>query len=227
MKRLILAALSAMFLLQPTVASAQLAPVPDATEYLQWVGKGDAVVATWGGVYLGPYLGAFATPGSPTSPSFSLYCVDYAHTAGSQWVQSTSLASSSVDLSGTRLGDYGAYQQAAYLSSLFDGYVGDPTQRTIWSGLHAAIWSITTPGFGPTLNTATAGWQSYFLGLAVPTSFGSDWYVLSPDQGYNGQEFLVRTASVPEPGTLLLIGSGVLLLVGFNRRRMKDVLFEV
>jgi hypothetical protein len=198
--------------------------VPDQFEYLQWVGSGDAVVATWGGVLLAPYLARFTTP---TTASFSVYCVDYLHYAGSQMVESTSLASSGGDMGATRLGDYGKYQQAAYLSSLFESWddfdeAGRASnKRTIWSGLHAAIWSITS---NQTLGSGdTAYWRNYFLGLATPTGFGDGWYVLSGTNGYNGQEFLIRTASVPEPSTWLLMGSGLLLLLGLGFRRTKDL----
>ncbi|MGD8288924.1 MAG: hypothetical protein PVI31_09900, partial [Gemmatimonadota bacterium] len=163
MKRLLLIALSAVFLAQPAVASAQLAPVPSDTEYLDWVGKGDAVVATWGGVYLGPYLARFM---EPTTPSFSIYCVDYLHHAGSQVVNATSLASGQTDADmgntrlGTGAGSYATYQKAAYLSSLFASWEDYGTdKRTVWSGLHAAIWELTSSQTG----LASAGSETDLL----------------------------------------------------------------
>lgn len=227
MKRLLLIALSAGFLAQPAVTAAQLAPVPSDMEYLQWVGKGDAVVATWGGVYLGPYLARFA---QPTTASFSIYCVDYLHHAGSQTVNATSLASgqTDADMGNTRLGSgagsYATYQKAAYLSSLFaswSDYGSD--QRTVWSGLHAAIWEITTPTQTLALGSgSTATLRDSFITMADQNagSFGNGWYVLSGAAGYDGQEFLIQTGtSVPEPGALLLIGSGLLMLLVVTWRR--------
>jgi hypothetical protein len=41
-----------------------------------------------------------------------------------------------------------------------------------------------------------------------------------------GQEFLIRTKverSVPEPGTILLMITGLLLMVGANRRRLAEL----
>lgn len=228
MRRVLLAVASAGFLLVPAAASAQLAPVPSPTEYLQFIGKGDAVVATWGGVYLGPYVGSFAS----TDQRFAIYCVDYVHHASSQYVNTTSLASGQTDadmgntLLGTATGSYSTYQQAAYLSSLFESWDDfdeagrDSDRRTIWSALHAAIWKLTSNenlGGGD-----TEWWRDEFLALAAQNAGGSSsdgWYVLSAKGDYNGQEFLIQTASVPEPTTLLLMATGLLMIAVVTWRR--------
>jgi hypothetical protein len=212
--------------LLPSATAAQLydGPPLDAQEYLQFVGAGDAVVATWGGVYLGPYEGSFLTP---TTPTFSLYCVDYTHHATSQWVDVTQL-SGGADFGSTRLGSFETYRHTAYLSSLFDSWqtLGDD-KRTVWSGIHAAIWSLTNDqdlGSGETLAVRDLLLTDPFH-LAGAASFETDgWYVLSPGTepygGRDGQEFLIRAQStVPEPSTYLLMGTGLLLLAAFSRKR--------
>ena len=198
--------------------------VPDAQEYLDFV-SGSGVNGGYG-VQVGPYAGRFTTP---TSPLFSIYCVDYNHYAKDQWVNVTGLDPAG-DLVKTRLQDYGDYQKAAYLASLFDtgtdvDGVPGPDGTSSWGGIHAAIWSITTG-----VSVGDPAIRDYYLSLANANagSFSTaGWYVLSP---YNasggpfdgtGQEFLMRTVSVPEPATFVLIASGLLFLAALSRKRVK------
>lgn len=238
MKRL-LAAVAVAVALQPIGASAQLfAPTPNTVEYLNFV-AGSNVNGTMG-VQVGPYVGSFLAggPSGPASAQFSLYCVDYTHYASDQWVRSSALSNASgSNLGATRLGagatSYARYQQAAYLSSLFGSWntldLGT-NQATVWSGIHAAIWQVTS---GVTVGTgATATIREALLTGSYATeaaSFSTEgWYVLSSNlsapYGKDGQEFLVRTVAVPEPAAPLLMASGLLLLVGVDRRRRKQAL---
>ena len=222
--------------LQPVDLSAQLfAPTPSSVEYLNFVG-GSGVNGSMG-VQVGPYVGEFLAggPSGPASAQFSLYCVDYTHYASDQWVRSTGLTDNSgSNLGATRLGtggtSYARYQQAAYLSSLFESWstLGfAATQATVWSGIHAAIWEVTsgvTVGTGTTATIRQALLSGTFASQAAAYST-EGWYVLSSNlaapYGSNGQEFLVRTTAVPEPSTPLLMASGLLALVGIGRRRRK------
>lgn len=223
---LVTAALALALFVSPAAAQLYEGPPLDEHEYLQFVGAGDesgTEVATWGGVYIGPYSGYFTTP---TTPAFSLYCVDYSHYAKSQWVDVTRLADDA-SFASTRYGDFATYQRTAYLSSLFNSWQDLGTdRRTVWSGIHAAIWSITN---GENLGwNETAAIRDALLWsddhIAAAASFDTDgWYILSPDAYYgrDGQEFLIRAPStVPEPSTYLLMGTGLLLLgvVGWKRR---------
>ena len=140
---------------------------------------------------------------TPTTPAFSIYCVDYRHHAIDQWVNVSALGG---DLSQTRLNDYTKYQKAAYLASLFDTY-----STSQWGYIHAAIWYITSGVTLVLFNNAG--------------SFNTDgWYLLSPATHngitYDGQEFLMRTVSVPEPATFVLLATGLLLMAAFSRRRL-------
>jgi len=200
------------------------------------------------GPYEGRFLGDDATAvvnagvadqieRSVSTLPFALYCVDFEHYAtNSNGLVNVSMVGG--DLSNTRLGSFATYQRTAYLSSLFDGWTehqavlasafgGTWSQSTVWSGLHAAIWNTT--GSNPSLGSATEVARNYFLSAANDNAGDFDtsgWYVLSEadlplsDRG-SGQEFLIRTVttSVPEPSTILLMATGLLLLLGASRGR--------
>jgi hypothetical protein len=222
MKRLLLIALTAGLLAQPAQLTAQqpyfYGGIPDATEYLNFLG-GSGVNGGYG-VQVGPYSARFEYP---ASAAFSIYCVDYTHFAKDGWVNVTGLSSG--NLGNTRLGlngaedftgDYSRYRQAAYLATLFDTG-NQPT--TEWGKIHAAIWTLTsgvTPG-GDTGAYLTSTW-------AAPTTFSTDgWYILTPTNptySTSGQEFLMRTVSVPEPAAFLLMATGLLLLAAVSRKRL-------
>jgi hypothetical protein len=230
MKRLFTSMLVAGLLAQPGSVDAQQpyfydGIIPDADDYqreLDFLG-GSGVNGGYG-VQVGPYLGRFT---DPTTPQFSIYCVDYNHYARDQTVNVTALDAS--DLDNTRLNDYDDYRRAAYLASLFDPDTdvnedGIPDGTAGWGGIHAAIWQITS---GVAKGDATL--REYYLGLAdanAATFITQGWYVLSPlnvsGGAYDGtgQEFLMRTVSVPEPATFLLLASGLLCLAAVSRRRI-------
>jgi len=213
MKRLLLAALAAGLLAQPADVSAQLYynGIPDAQEYLDFV-SGSGVNGGYG-VQVGPYVGRFT--GDPGMPQFSVYCVDYTHTAKDQTVNVAAVGGS---LATTRLNDFAKYQTAAYLASLFE-----TSSTSQWGSIHAAIWSVTSG-----VSVGNAAGRDGYLALAASNAASFDtngWYVLTPtnpSSASSGQEFLIRsrTVSVPEPAAFLLLATGVLLLAGASRRRL-------
>jgi hypothetical protein len=218
-------------------------------DQIKLVNTGDNVVAYWGGVYIGPYNGQLVS--DPTQPMFTMYCIDYTHSIsrGQVWtVNESNLAGG--DLTQTRLGDgsLGVYSQAAYLASLFDSwdvlasvsydggthtfgtYFGG-NKRYMWSGIHAAIWKLTSGGAAPS-NGMADGVALPFLtyaSLMSTSGFGgmnlAEWSVLTPldkDSRYSAQEMLVRTTVTtvtPEPETYLLLGTGMLFLFAMARRK--------
>lgn len=231
MKRSLLALAAALAVLPAAALAQGLAPVPNAQEYLQFLG-GSGVNGTFG-VQVGPYSGRFGS--DPAAPSFNLYCVDFDHYARSTTVTASKIGG---DLGTTRLGSTGgqvaAYTRAAYLASLFESYQGN---AAAWSSLHAAIWTTirgsldpANPNYGQPVPIGADPARDAFIAdaqAAVDGGWSAEgWYVLTPDNGidvnnpWNGQEFLVRV-NVPEPGTLLLMASGLLLLLGFGRSRME------
>jgi hypothetical protein len=169
------------------------------------------------------------------------------------------------------------YRQAAFLAAMFESYAdlgtfnfdsngalaggettfgafgsGD-TRRNVWSGIHAAIWSIMTPGFPGSVGgindiDLAMAMALPFINLAQDASAGigsaatafaefdfSEWSVLTDvnADGQTGgkQEFLVRTTVpgvigvnvVPEPATVVLLLSGFLILFGVGRKRFGEL----
>jgi hypothetical protein len=226
------------FLMFPMSVNAQITdymgPLGDS-EYLNFLNAGERVASTWtengSRVYVGPYVGAFGQ--GVTDPQFSLICVDFENYAGDQQVNVTGLGSVGDDdgLGATRLGTASGsllkYRQAAYLGSLFDEDWGTD-RRSAWSAIHAAIWTIMTGDWVGGGELDYAGRNDFIAAseLAVADGYSADgWYLLSAANGYNGQEMLIRTpaSTVPEPSTYLLMATGLLFLVFFGRKRMREL----
>ena len=210
-----------------------------------------AVTAVWTRIAVGPYTGQLVS--DPTMPMFTMYCVDYAHEVshGEVWTVNESNLSSG-DLSQTRLGDagVGTYAQAAFLASLFDSwdvlasarydgthtfssYLGSyaANKRYMWSGIHAAIWKLTSGSAAPTGSLATDLSVPFLTYASMKSLSGfdgldmSEWSLLTPvdkDSPYSAQEMLVRTTGTtvtPEPETYLLLATGMLFLFAMARRK--------
>lgn len=231
MKRVSMLFAALGLVLAPVVASAQLAPIPNPVEYLDFVQAVPPGLSGNNGVsqVVGPYVGQFMSGpgGSPTSAQFSIFCVDIAGSATDAWVKSTSLAPPGGDAAmattklGSAAGSFAKYTQAAYLSSLFSSWATvNPDKRTAWSGIHAAIWTIMS---GSTVGDAGFTLRDQLMAQAAGAYAagwrGYHWYVLTPTDPVWGQEFLVVT---PEPSTYLLLATGLIFLVAFGRKRFAN-----
>jgi len=193
---------------------------------------GSGITAPWGGTQVGPSIG---TVGHVLGgQAFTLYCVDYANSIRSG-LRITALVSNigggESSMGGTRLvQDHSLtnaaalvqYQQSAYLASLFFTNMGN------WAGIQAAIWTIMTPGFAHSAY-ANDGTNWFTLAQSADlTSFNfNEWNVLTPydDNGIiSRQEMLAQSPMhAPEPATYILLLSGMLFMVFFGRRRMKEM----
>ena len=179
-----------------------------------------------GNVSVGPYKGQINGPGAPV---IDIYCVDYLHwaTVGSTWnVNITNLASG--NLSATRGGNaaLAQYQQMAWLTTQYNG--NDDQTRAI----QTAIWNIMTSS-APEVDIAGTMYDtSYWMAQAASryddydASFYAQFAVLTPANFANltnggPQEYLTRVTAVPEPGTYLLMASGLLGVAGVARVRRR------
>jgi len=170
-----------------------------------------------GGVYTAPY---FLSLNGGTA--FGAMCVDFTHetTVGETWEASiTNLGSG--DLSDTRLGAaaYVTYREEAWLYDQFLAGAGPS------GDINFAVWALTSADA-----MTSAGWTAgaqHWYDLATTTDLtGFDsamvrFNVITPHDltGTGPQEFITPVAT-PEPGGLLLMGSGMLGLAGYARRKM-------
>lgn len=180
--------------------------------------------------YVGPYHGS-----APGMGTFDMYCVDFFHEIRdarpdlplTNWNANFTKISDlgSGGLAYTRLGQAGSldpdaivrYQRAAFLSTKFWEYQTSPNKAAQWTAIHSAIWQTTGADLGSMPN-----WTGSQAFVDAASSFDpnsmdwSSWQVVThvnADGSLGGnQEFLVYTT--PEPGTILLMGSGLLALVG-------------
>jgi hypothetical protein len=187
------------------------------------------------GYYVGPFWGTLTS--DPTRPTIDLFCVDVLNAInfGHSWSANfTNLASG--DLSLTRHGDAktAKYQQAAYLASM---YTAPGVTTSQFGGLQAAIWNLLNPGYpNGGANVLSTSSEAYWLGQAnawlngggASTFDFSKWTIVTDVSaagrvsGYGTQEFLttgLNTAVTPEPETWMLMGTGLMLIVGFAIKR--------
>lgn len=175
-----------------------------------------------GGVRVGAYQARLGS--DPTTPSVDVFCVDYAHTVslGQTWTANmTNLMSG--DLSATRGGDasLAKYQQMAWLTTKFDGASTADTRA-----IHTAIWNIMTPGT-PAMFAGATNWYNQAMSNYLTSGLDYSTFAVVTDVNFrNGgrQEFLTRvpTTVTPEPGTYLLMASGLVGVAGIVRRRRRD-----
>jgi hypothetical protein len=99
---------------------------------------------------------------------------------------------------------------------------------TTGSGIGHAItaWGYETDPLGNYTKIAITDSDDHFSGLKwIDLNFSGGKYYLS---GYPNPRYYIRRidafeARIPEPSTLFLLGSGILWIIGYSRRRRRDV----
>jgi hypothetical protein len=153
-----------------------------------------------------------AYQGTVNGQSASLFCVDFSHEIypNTGW-QATVTQLGTSNYSATRLNNGTEYMEIAWLldQSLLTN------SNTSKAEFQWAVWSLSG---GPN----PYGTNSVLLtqaSNAVKNGFSdTSWEILTPTGRY-GQEFFVRT---PEPSTLIMLGSGLIGLIGFGRRKLSS-----
>ncbi|MFN2514574.1 MAG: PEP-CTERM sorting domain-containing protein [Pyrinomonadaceae bacterium] len=167
---------------------------------------------TFGGVSVGPY-GALLN-GAP----ITMVCVSFDRSVdiGQTW----NVAVNALDASGVANALYGAqanallkYQRAAWL---YDKMLSTPDQA---SGIQGAIWNLFT-GSTPD-NAASIRWFSAAMSADLRGFDFSRFRILTPsDRSRHGEQENMTT--IPEPATMLLLGSGLLGIAAKARKRRKQ-----
>jgi len=200
------------------VLAALTAPVSAQVRMRMLSANPYGTVTGWG-VYVGPYRGAMIS--EPGSPQIDIFCVDFNNgiSLGQEW--NANFWGLSGNLSSTRFGAlFGAaaqqkYRQAAWLALKFA-----ERPKTEWSKIHAAIWhTMTCPTCRPTSAVGDAAVLSWITQSQQQANWSTvnmaEWSVVTDVRTVNGvggvQEYLTHNV-VPEPGTVLLFGTGALLL---------------
>ena len=234
LRRLVFAALLAA----PVPAVAQQA-TPQAT--LTFPGSLNNPVA--GNIYVGPYGPASFISALGQASMVNVLCVDFLNEVnfGDHYaVNVTNLGGGGWNtVADTRHpGDVATYRKAAWLGSLFSS-----TPTNLWGSVHYAVWNLFTPAQAP--DDARSAQYLALADVAASNGYGAfdyqgthydaldmtQYWVLT-DVDAEGralggkQEFVVTsadalgaTATVPEPGTLLLVGTGAVAVAFLAWRR--------
>lgn len=206
-------------LLGRTIATAAVLTAmsaPAHAQNIQFETSAPTPAVTAFGYYVGPFTGNLL---GSTPKVIDLFCVDVLNhvSFGQKWT--ANFSSLAGDLSNTRFGNAGleTYKKAAWLTTQ---YALNPTSQ--WGGIQAAAWALFNAGVvngGASqqtwLNAVNAQDLSNFnlAGFAIVTD------VNAAGRRRGGVQEFITTSVTPEPGSMVLLGTGLLALVGVATRK--------
>jgi len=175
------------------------------------------------------YVGDYS--GTVNGQLVTLNCVDFFHDVsnGQVWdAKVTNLASGT--FAGTYYGNQQAYQEAAFLSTFYQGASNQTTvdlQHAIWrivggemkQRYGADSLSLFTPGADAWIRCAETKYASGYDCDGNPHQVNYQGFQILSDMNGNRQEFL--TSTVPEPRSAALLATGLVVLIPLLGRRRK------
>jgi len=184
------------------------------------INSGNIYRTSAGGWYTSPYKATFTgitqvTSGyalpTPTT-LYDIFCVDFYHHGQSYGANFSNLADANSINVYTRAKSVKTYTMAAWLASQLS--IAPATSNGV---INAAIWQVmgaTTV----TLGISQANINVWKTRADTGSVNAVDWVVITDRNlrtGYenDGQEFVTRVQVTPEPATMLLLGSGLLIML--------------
>jgi len=212
------------------VAFALLAPAANAVPL--WVGwgiqDGTTSIAIQGIGTLGPfYTGAFeAREGGVDGTSLGyVYCVDLEHSMNlNQTMEYDALETTHPDLNQApsngfvrRNGSWAAWLYYNYGRNVTNASEAGAMQVALWEILYDGDANLRTGNFSLTGSFAHEAQAQAYLGLAPASNWVQAYY---RHTGSLQQDIMGPMNPVPEPGTILLLGSGLIAVGAAFRRRI-------